>query len=116
MRDELLATLPKWAIAEGERRLSGNSKATNKAYDQLHSTLKILIEKEWDNSILDFLNDENVWVQLWASAHCLELNEKLSVRKLEELIEKDASIAGMSAEYTLEGWKNGGLRVRDALG
>jgi hypothetical protein len=115
MQEDLLKTYRECAVAHAEGTLSGNSTATNKAYDQLHIALKSLCKIGADDSILSLFDDENVSVQLWAAAHSLEVDEKKSVAALEKIISAGIPLVSMSARYTLQGWQNGELRVRKSF-
>jgi hypothetical protein len=112
---ELLKKYREHAIEHGEQTVAGNSVATNKAHDQLLKTLKSLCEADADSEILSLLEDENASVRLWAGAHSLEVDEAKALAALNKLATAGVPIVSMSARYTVQGWQNGELRVRQSL-
>ena len=91
---------------------SGDSKQTNRAYDELLRTLKVLVSNNADNLLFSLYEDDDLFVQLWVAAHTLELDEQRAIDKLQGLVDSGAPIVSMSAKYTISGWNEGGLRVR----
>ncbi len=115
MEEEFLSKYRECAVEHGEQSIAGNSVAANKAHDQLLAILKSLCEINADGAIMSLLNDETPSVRLWAAAHSLEINEEKALTTLNKLSSAGVPIISMSARYTVQGWQNGELRVRQSL-
>ena len=100
------------AEAHGEGTKEGNSKKANKAYKDLNKVLAELIAQGEDSALLGLLDDPNVWVQLWAAAHTLEVDEQQARAKLQSIVDAAIPIACLDARYTLQGWDSGDLKFR----
>ena len=59
--------------------------------------------------LLDLLSNSNASVRLWAGSHALEFAPEQGKPVLEELLDHDGFI-GITAEITLEVWRQGTLR------
>ena len=108
----LLARYRELAELHGKHTVAGDAKKTNRTFDELHSVLVDMVVEESDILLFSLYEDDDRFVQLWSSAHTLELDESRAKRKLKELLDADIPIVSMSARYTISGWNEGGLRVR----
>jgi hypothetical protein len=113
MIETLLSDYRVSAIAHGSATIEGNSRKTNRAYDRLHETLNKIANSNEDNALLEFFNDTEVWVQLWAAAHSLEIDADKATAKLQSLADAEIPLISMSARYTIKEWENGNLSFRD---
>ena len=112
-KNELIQNYINNAISQGEATLKGDYKTGNKECKKLSKIYKIM-EKNLDfaKEMLDvLLNDENINVRIWASAHALGLNVK--VDKAEDILKEissipDIGLLGFNAEMTLKVWKERG--------
>lgn len=100
------------ATAHGEGTKGGDSTKTNKAHDDLVRVLGELTARGEDTALLGLFDDPDVWVQLWAVAHTLEVDEKLARTKLQSIMDAGIPLASMDARYTLQGWDSGDLKFR----
>ncbi|ASM70975.1 MULTISPECIES: DUF2019 domain-containing protein [Roseobacteraceae] len=102
------------AELHGKFSLVGDARKTNHAYDELLKILKALISTRTDRLLFSLYEDNDLFVQLWAAAHTLELEERRAIDKLQEIaeLELDAPLVSMCARYTIKGWNEGELRVR----
>ena len=69
-----------------------------------------LIKTNEVTKILELLEDEDLWVQLWAASHSLEIDEVKALKKLTEIQEAGIPLVSSSAKYTIEAWNAGELR------
>lgn len=115
MENDLIEKYRKLArdYAEGVR--NSNPKKTNRAHDALWEVLKQIVGASCDHRLFDLYGDEEPWVQTWAAAHTLEIDETRAISKLQSLA--DAGIKGLSlsAEYTIKEWRSGELNFRPRM-
>jgi hypothetical protein len=50
------------------------------------------------------------WVQSWAAAHTLELDETRALKKLEQLTNSQIPLISSCAKHAIEEWKSGQLK------
>lgn len=108
----LLARYRELAELHGKHTFVGDAKKTNRTFHELHRVLAELVAEETDIFLFSLYDDEDSFVQLWAAAHTLELDEIRATSKLQELVDLGIPIVSMSARYTITGWNEGDLRVR----
>ncbi|MEP4194035.1 MAG: hypothetical protein ABJL99_00185 [Aliishimia sp.] len=113
MIETLLSDYRASAIAHGNATIEGNARKTNRTYGRLHETLNKIPNSNDDSALLDLFNDTEVWVQLWAAAHSLEIDADKAIAKLKSLADAEISLISMSARYTIKEWENGNLSFRD---
>ncbi len=65
-----------------------------------------------DYRLLELYNDEDLWVQLSAATHTLEIAEDQAMAKLTELATTRYGRTRTTAKYTLQEWKAGNLKFR----
>jgi hypothetical protein len=100
------------AKEHGKCSLSGESDLANEAYAKLQEAFHALIAKGEDASICDLYDDPDLWVQLWAATHTLEIAENKAVVKLRHLQAARKPVLSMNAKYTLLEWEKGSLSFR----
>jgi len=103
--NELLEDYKQEAIQHGICSEEGDSRRGNKAYDKLHKILKEIKDQGEESRLIELFNDENRWVQLWAASHCLEFEEKKSLKKLKQIKKEKLPHISSDAEYTIMEWK-----------
>jgi hypothetical protein len=96
--------------AEGYGRAieTGNAEESNKCFDEIESAFKDLRlqGRSGLEAISSLLQSESDGVKLWAVAHLLNYPEFNSLPILEHL-RGSPSILALTAEATLDQWKNG---------
>ncbi len=111
MKNDLITRYRNAAITHGEGTRSGDSVKTNRAYDELGVSLKKITETGNDE-LLFSLYDDDIWVQIWAAAHTLEVNEEKALTKLQVIMDAAIPLASTGARYTIQEWKRGKLTFR----
>jgi hypothetical protein len=94
-----------YASEHGAKTQEGDYRAANGAYDKLLKFSRQLIQNGDGRQLLCLFEDPNAWVQLWAASHALEIDEVCAVAKLEQLAAAHIPLTSMSAEYTLQSWR-----------
>ena len=110
---DLVDEYRKAAMEHGEHTLTGDSDKANSAYRKLMAILNELVALRQDHLLFSLYDDADMWVQLWASAHTLELEEQRALNKLRLIQAAHKSVASMNAKYTIQEWNKGHLRVRE---
>lgn len=88
----------------------GDPKRQNRLYGLLHEIQKRLASTpEGRAAITAMLNDEDAYVRLSAASHSLRWAERDARRVLEDLRDRDASMAGFDAKYVLREHDRGRL-------
>jgi hypothetical protein len=100
----------RYAVEHGLMTQEGDSRAANSAHDKLFDAARQLIKNGSGGLILSLFCDPDMWVQLWAATHALEIDEPIAVTKLDELANAGVPLVSMSARYTLQSWRNGELK------
>lgn len=92
----------------GECIKKGRFKESDKHFNSIEKTFfKIkYFKKQGLDKIAELLSSENESVRLWASSHLLNHPEYSSIQVLEGLKESP-SILSLTAEVTLDRWRNG---------
>jgi hypothetical protein len=106
----LLDDYRRYAVDHGKHTLEGDADATNTAYDHLQDVFAAILKAGMGKELFPLYNDPDPWVQSWAAAHTLEVDELQALAKLSELESAGIPHVSTSAKYTIEGWKNGELR------
>src|SRR6516162_7673398 len=108
--DELLDDYRRHAAEHGQHTVEGNADAANAAHDRLQRTFVAIMSAGKGTELFLLYDETNCWVQLWAAAHTLELNESKALAMLSAL--QQAGIPGISttAKYTIQEWKGGKLK------
>jgi hypothetical protein len=101
------------AIAHGSATIEGNFRKTNRAYARLHETLNKIANSKEDSALLELFNDTEVWAQLWAVAHSLEIDSDKATAMLQSFAGAKIPLIRMSARYAIKEWENGNLSLRD---
>lgn len=107
--EEAVKTFKNFAEIQGEATLESNYKVGNKYYDKLVAVFEYLKVKDEIDVILNFVNDKNSNVRLFAACFLLFKYEKLAISILKD-VAKENSIIGHNAEMTLSEWKKGNLK------
>jgi hypothetical protein len=97
------------AVSHGKCTHEGDSIGASSAHDKLIELATTILNSSDAPSITGLLEDEDVWVQLWAATHLLELDEATATQKLLQLSEAGIPLTSISARYTLESWNDGDL-------
>lgn len=87
----------------------GNSRRTNKGAQKLDEYFLIIKDTKMSSIFEELINHKNIAVQYKAATDLLVFDEKKALKKLKEL-EKDESIIGFEAKYTIKEWNNGNLK------
>ncbi len=89
----------------------GNTVDSNKCFDEVESTFRELKQqgKPGLEAVSKLLESDNDGVKLWAAAHLLNYPEFNSLPILERLRES-STILAMTAEVTLDQWRNGQIK------
>jgi hypothetical protein len=110
MMNTLLDAYQRHASDHGKHTLQGDAEATNAAYDHLRNTFVAIVKAGYGHELFRFYDETDPWVQLWAAAHTLEIDEARALAKLRERVNARIPHISTSAKYTIQGWKNGELR------
>ena len=86
-----------------------DSEAANAAYWALAREYEILVNNGELNLLFSLYEHDNKWVQIWAAAHPLEVDEARALAKLQQLLKAPEQFVSHSAKYTLQEWKLGEL-------
>ena len=105
---DALAEYRKTAIAHGEATAAGKSRNANRAYDKMVRIRRGLRKDGLEQAriLLSLLDDESIYVRLWAAVDALELSPDDGVRVLRELAQGPPSFTQGSAETLLEQWNS----------
>jgi hypothetical protein len=101
------------ASDHGKHTQQGDHKKANVAHDRLGEILKSFVAAEEDQQLFSLYEDSDQWVQAWAAAHTLEIDEARAIAKLEELQMAEIPLVSMGAKYTIQEWKSGDLKFRE---
>jgi len=102
------------AADHGLHTRQGNADASNAAYDRLQRLLIALATQGMRHELFQLYDDMDPWVQGWAAAHTLEVDEARALAKLEALERAAIPHVGTDAKYTIQEWKSGALRFLPA--
>jgi hypothetical protein len=92
----------------GEGISNGNSKLSDQYFDKIEKLFQEInsLESSGLDEIAKLLQHENESVRLWASSHLLNYPKYASFMILEK-IKNSGTILGLTAEVTLDQWRNG---------
>ncbi len=107
----LLDEYRRHACDQGAAMLEGEGDASNSAYDRLQDALVSLIRAGRRHELFGLYDDLDPWVQSWAAAHTLEIDEARALAKLEQLQKSENPHVSSCAKFAIEEWKNGALRI-----
>ena len=108
--NSLLGEYRRHACDQGASMLEGEGDASNEAYDRLQDAFMSLIRAGRRDELFELYNDFDPWVQSWAAAHTLEIDEARALAKLEHLQNSENPHVSSCAKIAIEEWKNGALR------
>lgn len=108
---ELIEKYAMAAEAYGKAIENGDARESNRQFQVVESSFKALKEQGAVGlkSIAALLSSEISGVRLWSAAHLLNYPEYKSLLVLEKL-KASSSILALTAEITLEQWRNGTLK------
>jgi hypothetical protein len=111
--DELLDRYEAAAVAQGAATESGNPEEGNRSADLLVAINQELRRRgpEVHRLLLGLLSHPQPAVRGWAGCHALEIAPKEAERTLEEVARLPKSLIGFTAEWTLQEWRAGRLRI-----
>ncbi len=94
----------------GESICAGDSKLSDKYFDKIEKVFQDIksLEDTGLDEIAKLFNHENEGVRLWSSSHLLNYPKYESYKVL-EMIRDSGTILGLTAEMTLDQWKNGNI-------
>jgi hypothetical protein len=110
MTFQMLQEYIRHASVHGNCTIEGDSEGANLAYGCLQQTFEQIVRSGEGDLLFGLYEDDDLWVQSWAAAHTLELNETRALAKLEQLVIARIPHVSTSAKYTIQGWKAGELR------
>jgi hypothetical protein len=91
----------------GEGICKSNSKLSDQHFDQIEKIFQDIKSLDGGlDEIAKLLQHEDESVRLWASSHLLNYPKYESLKVLEN-IKNSGTILGLTAEVTLDHWKNG---------
>ena len=107
-------TIEKYIIAAksyGKYSELGDSKKTNKSYDEIMSSLADInnLPDNGKQYLSELVDDENDYVVCWAATHLIPMDKKLAKRTLKRLTKGKPGIVRFDAKMVLEEWKAGRL-------
>lgn len=106
----LLDEYRRHAVDHGVHTLEGDADANNESYGRLKCAFVALVNEGKRNELFHFYDDIDPWVQWWAAAHTLEIDEVRASTKLAQLEKSGIPHVSTGAKYTIQEWKNGQLR------
>ena len=106
----LLEDYRRHAVAHGVHSFDGDYVACNAAHDAIQQIFLQLFKAGKAAELFSFYDDPDVWVQCWAAAHTLEVDEPRALAKLEQIERTGEPNVSSDAHYTIEEWKLGNLR------
>ena len=104
---EMIDAYRQAAITHGEASTEGQARRANRAYDKLSRIRRTMRDEGTADEILTLLDDESVFVRLWAAVDALELSPDAGIRVLREISKGPISPTRGSAESLLEQWSAG---------
>ena len=113
MAEELIKRYIETARRHGEGTRTGDYKKANRAYDALARLLQEITAASCDEDLFELYDDDEPWVQSWAAAHTLEIDEQRAVKKLQELMASGLAHVSIDEKYILQEWRSGALRFRE---
>ena len=85
-----------------------NTRMLNQLHDEYHQKFKRLREEDRLDEIIPFLYHPSKAVSNVIATYCLIHDEKLAIKRLEEL-SKESGLIGMGSKSNLEEWHRGNL-------
>ena len=98
------------AVKHSKATEEGDYKTGNKCYNIIVEAANFLKSKNSLDKLESLTGDASIGVRLWAAAYLLPLNEKKAIETLKAII-NSGGIHAMTAEVTLNEWKNGNLKL-----
>ena len=84
--DNFLQNYRAAAVEHGERTYNGvRPKKTDAAGRKLEAVFHAMVAAGQAHRLLELYNDQDLWVQVWAASHTLEIAEDQAIAKLTEL-------------------------------
>jgi hypothetical protein len=108
--EKALKTFEEEAKKHAECTEKGNYKSGNICYSKIVKSVSVLRNENLVSKLSIFLNSSSIGVRLWSATFLLPINEKDSLRVLEE-ITKNLDIHSSTAKYTLSEWRLGNLKL-----
>jgi hypothetical protein len=99
-----------YATERGNALSIGDYKKANKLHKKLHDLYNQAKEQNLSEVFMEFLNDKNENIKLWAATFTLKTEPDLAKKTLKVLSES-THIVGLSAETTLVLWQEGKLNL-----
>ena len=106
----------KAALLHGHSLDEGNSRVANRQYDVLERLRKELQGRGHEGRavILHLLASRERWIRLVAAGDSLRFEPKQALPVLEELAATPTGACSLTAEITLDAWRNGKLTFEDS--
>ncbi|MCY2963553.1 MAG: hypothetical protein NT069_07875, partial [Planctomycetota bacterium] len=79
-------------------------------YATLQDTFVTLARNGHLARLFELYDDNDVWVQIWAASHTLEIDEERALEKLKQLENSRVPLIATIAKHTAVEWKSGRLR------
>ena len=106
----LLDEYRRHAVDQGAFMTEGDGDASNASYDRLQDAFVSLAREGKRRQLFNLYDDDDPWVQSWAAAHTLEIDEARALTKLEQLVNLGIPLVSSCAKHAIEEWKSGELR------
>jgi hypothetical protein len=106
----LLDEYRRHAADHGAHMARGDADASNASYDRLQNAFLSLARKGNRDQLFVLYDDVDPFVQCWAAAHTLEIDEPRALQKLEQLEQAKIPHVSFDAKYTIQEWKSGELK------
>jgi hypothetical protein len=108
--DEVIRRYRKWAIMHAE---VGDSRKANYAFGKLIALKDKLFEAgpEQARIVMRMLDDDNVHVRFNAAFDTLSIDPEVALPVLREIAAGERGVSRLSAEHTLEQWRDGTLKL-----
>lgn len=100
-----------YAVAAAEHHRAsetGDHKVANHQHDVVAAAYRELRARQAEAELMPLLDSADVGVRGWAGAHALEFSPARGEQVLESL-STDPSLAGFTAQMTLQTWRDGKL-------
>ena len=90
----------------------GDYKLANQSYSAITKSITFLKEQDVLTRLVKLLDHQSIGVRMWAAASLLPIKEADAITALEK-ISKEQGIHSLTAEMTLNEWKEGGSSILD---
>lgn len=98
------------AADQGRFAMKDDADASDESYGRLQAAFHSLVREGKRTELFRLYEDVDPWVQWWAAAHTLEVDDVRAIAKLEQLEHSGIPLVSSGARYTIQEWENGELR------